>query len=267
MTPRNIALVLLLATLPCSAQQPALTVDAVLAHVRDNVSEFKKFIPAFVADEAVLSQRFQSGAITDHMNLESSLQIQRTSPDGPTHEATQIRLVNGVPPKDPNKVELPYNFHGGFANVVSFADSKCDDFRLAEAPGASTIVVLATPKPAAPDRPASCGSESHIVKAVIDPQTFQILRLEQTTQDAVLKLPMAARLPFMESFPESRNNVFSWTVDYAPVELGGKTYWLAKTVTSDFQDKKEKKPVHLHYEARYTNYHRFTSTSTILPIQ
>ncbi|HEY4380528.1 MAG TPA: hypothetical protein VGN01_09295 [Acidobacteriaceae bacterium] len=267
MFPKLIGFALLIAPFSCAAQQSSLTVEEVLAHARDNVSDFQKSIPAFIADESVLSERFESAVLKDRMNIESSFQVKRTSPDDSTHETRQVRLVNGIPPKDPHKIQPPWTFSGGFANVISFVNSKCDDFRLAQPPDARTIVVLANPKPAAADRPASCSAESYTLKAVIDPATFQIIHLEQTTQDAVLKLPMAAHLPFMESFPESRNNVLSWAVDYAPVELGGKTFWLAKSVTSDFQDKKQKKPVHLHYEARYSNYHRFTSTSTILPTQ
>ncbi|MDP9052326.1 MAG: hypothetical protein M3O31_16635, partial [Acidobacteriota bacterium] len=108
MTPRNIALVLLFAALPCSAQQPALTVDAILAHIRDNVAEFKQSIPAFIADETVLSQRFQSGVLAEQVHLDSSFEMQRSSPDGPMHETRHIKLANGVPPKDPHKVRLPW---------------------------------------------------------------------------------------------------------------------------------------------------------------
>jgi hypothetical protein len=164
-------------------------------------------------------------------------------------------------------VQPPWTFNGGFADVAGFVNSKCHNFQSIDTSGAHTITILATPKPATSNRPTTCASHDNSFKAVIDPQTFQILHLEYTAQDSTIKAPIAAHLPFMESLPESGNNVYTWTVDYAPVELGGKTFWLAKFVTSDVQDKKLKKPVHLHYEARYSNYHRFTSTSTILPTQ
>ena len=61
----------------------------------------------------------------------------------------------------------------------------------------------------------------------------------------------------------SSHNVLALSVDYTPIELGGKTFWLTKTVNADLKDKN--KPIHLHFEAHYTNYHRFTTTSTILP--
>jgi hypothetical protein len=63
----------------------------------------------------------------------------------------------------------------------------------------------------------------------------------------------------------SSHNVFTLSVDYTPVELGGKTFWLTKTVTVDLKDKN--KPIRLHYEAHYTNYHRFTGTAAILPAE
>jgi len=63
----------------------------------------------------------------------------------------------------------------------------------------------------------------------------------------------------------SNHNVLSFSVDYMPVELGGKTFWLPKTVTCDLKDKN--KPIRLHYEAHYANYHRFASTAKILPTE
>jgi hypothetical protein len=51
------------------------------------------------------------------------------------------------------------------------------------------------------------------------------------------------------------------------VELGGKTFWLPKTVTADeLKDKDDrKKPEHFHYEAHYANYHLFAVSSKLLP--
>jgi hypothetical protein len=72
---------------------------------------------------------------------------------------------------------------------------------------------------------------------------------------------VAGHVPFVPV--PSDHNVLTVAIDYGPVELGGKTYWLTKTVTSDCKDKK--KPIHLHYEAHYTNYHRYAATTTILP--
>ena len=63
----------------------------------------------------------------------------------------------------------------------------------------------------------------------------------------------------------SNHNVLSFSVDYMPVELGGKTFWLTKAVTADWKDKN--KPIRLHYEAHYANYHRFASTAKILPTE
>ena len=85
----------------------------------------------------------------------------------------------------------------------------------------------------------------------IDPETYQVVRLEVTTEDL--------------NSPSSRNNIMTTSIDYASVALGGKTFWLTKTVTNDFKDKT--KPVHMHYEAHYTNYHRFAASSTILPME
>ena len=103
---RSIALSLFLAAIPCHAQQPTLTADAVLARVRENVADFKKSIPGFVSDESVLSQRFDGDKLNDEMNVDSSFEMKRINDKGETHNPGTSSLVNGKAPKDPEKSRL-----------------------------------------------------------------------------------------------------------------------------------------------------------------
>jgi hypothetical protein len=265
---RCIALSLLLAAIPCHAQQPTLTVDAVLARVRENVADFKKSIPGFVSDESVLSQHFDGDKLKDQMKTESSFEMKRIDDKGETdkgntRETRHIKLVDGKAPKDPQKVSLPWTYSGGYANVIRFSDSVCDDFHLQSAPEKSApIILLSSSKTAPSGRPSMCSTLVQSTKATIDPETYQVLRIENTTED--LPIDLGFRAHFVD-FPSSRNNIMTTSIDYASVELGGKTFWLTKTVTNDFKDKT--KPVHMHYEAHYTNYHRFAASSTIVPVE
>jgi hypothetical protein len=259
----RIAFALLLAVVPCEAQQTALTVDAVLTRVRENVAEFQKSIPGFACDESVLSQHLEGNKVKDEMSADSSFEMKPIGADGRLRESRHVKLVDGKVPKDPQKVSLPYTYSGGYADVIHFSESQCDDFHLQASTNVSTpIILVSSPKPASASQPTHCASLAHSIKATIDPQTFQVLRLETITQDITVDLGFRGHFI---AFPTSRNNVLATSIDYAPVELGGKTYWLTKTVVNDFTDKT--KPVHLHFEAHYSNYHRFAATSTIQPSQ
>jgi hypothetical protein len=264
----SIALSLLLAAIPCHAQQPALTADAVLARVRENVADFKKSIPGFVSDESVLSQRFDGDKLKDQMELESSFEMKRIdgkgdTDKGNTRETRHIKLVNGKAPKDPEKVSPPYTYGGGVANIIQFSENTCDDFHLQSARDkGAPIILLSSPKTASSGRPSTCSSLVRSMKITIDPETYQVLRLEATTED--IPNDLGFRAHFVD-FPSSRNNIMTTSIDYALVELGGKSFWLTKTVTNDFKDKA--KPVRMHYEAHYTNYHRFAASTTILPVE
>ena len=255
-----IALSLLIWAAQCSAQQNDLTVDIVLARVREHVAEYRTLIPSFITDESVLSQRFDGEKLKDEMKVESSFEVVRQGPGDNLRETRIKNLVNGRAPKN-QKVTPPFTFHGGFADVIRFTEDKCANYRFAEAPSdGNPIVVLGSSKPSSSDRPAACTAQIYDFKAFIDPKTFHVLRLERTIQD--LATGIIGHVPFVPM--PSSHNLLIFSVDYMPVELGGKTFWLTRTVTADLKDKN--KPIRLHYEAHYTNYHRFAATTTILGV-
>jgi hypothetical protein len=253
-----LSLSLLLAAIPCSAQQNALTMDDVLTRVREHVAEFRTSIPSFISDESVLSQRFDGDKLKDQMKVESSFEMVRDSSSSGLRETRIKNLVNGLAPKN-QKVTPPFTFRGGFADVIRFTEDKCADYRFAEAPSdGNPIIVLASSKPSSSDHPAACTDQIYASKAFIDPKTFHVLRLERTIQD--LATGIKGHVPFVPV--PSSHNVLTFSVDYTPIELGGKTFWLTKTVIVDLKDKN--KPLRLHYEAHYTNYHRFAATAAVL---
>jgi hypothetical protein len=257
-----LALSLLLAASSCHAQQNALTIEDVLTRVRANVTEYKTSIPSFISDESVLSQRFDGEKLKDEMKVESSFEMVRGGSGSDLRETRIKNLVNGRAPKN-QKVTPPFSFIGGFADVIAFTENKCADYHFAEAPSiGNPIVVLVSGKLPSGNRLSTCSSQIYDLKAFIDPQTFQVLRLEEAVQDTKM-VGIVGHLPFVAVL--SNHNVMSFSVDYTPVELGGKTFWLTKTVTADLKDKN--KPIRLHYEAHYTNYHRFTATVKILPAE
>jgi hypothetical protein len=255
---RWIAFSLLFAAISCHAQQSALTVENVLARVRAHVAEYKSSIPSFISEESVDSQRFDGDKLKDEMKIESSFEMVKGHSGSDLSETRTKNLVNGKVPKS-QKVSPPFAFNGGFANVIGFMNNQCVDYRFAEAPSSGKpIMVLASDKPTSSNRPASCSTQNYERKAFIEPETFQVFRIEETVQD--IKTGLYSHLPFVPV--PSSHNVLTFSVDYMPVELGGKTFWLTKTVTADWKDKN--KPIRLHYEAHYSNYHRFAATATVV---
>ena len=257
----TILLSLQFAAIPCNAQNYSLTVDFVLVRMRANVAEYRTSIPSFISDESVLSQRFDGEKLKDEMKVQSSFEMVRQGPGNDLRETRIKNLVNGHAPKN-QKVTPPFAFNGGFTDVIAFLESKCYDYRFAEAPKAGNpIVVMTSRKPPSGNLPSTCSTQIHDIKALIVPETFQVLRIENTVQD--VGTGIVGHLPFVPM--PSSHNVLTFSVDYMPVELGSKTFWLTKTVTADLKDKN--KPIRLHYEAHYTNYHRFTGTAAILPAE
>jgi hypothetical protein len=257
-----LALSLLLAALPCNAQQKALTVDAVLARVQENIAEFKKSVPHFVSDESVVSQRFVDDKLKEEMKTESSFEVKPLS-TGEMDESRTIRLVDGKIAKS-QKVVLPIGAISGYTYALRFVDDKCLAYSLGEVQGVDkTILVLGSPKPASAD----CHYlPSFSMKALVDPQSFQILRLEYTFQDCQIHFRLQGIIEQTPFVPCAiiKDKVVTGVEEYAQVALGGKTFWLPKIVTSDLKDKDDRKKPD-HYEAHYTNYHLFAVSSKILP--
>jgi|ERR1017187_1094807 hypothetical protein len=265
----------LIASISCQAQQSTLTVDAVLSRVQEHLVEYKTSVPSFVSDESRLSQRFVNEKLKDEVKIESSFEVKRRGAGEDMRETRTAKLVNGKVAKS-QKISMPYFVNGGVGlqtslqtNLQTNLANRCFDFHFADVPSTGNIIVIqSSPKPASSDHPSDCPSPSsnYSIKANIDPQTFQVSRIE-TTFDTKVNLGKVGHPALVPSHRSDNNNTMIIDVDYAPVELGTKkTYWLTKTVTSEWKDNDDRKnPVHLHYEAHYSNYHKFTSTVTILP--
>jgi hypothetical protein len=92
--------------------------------------------------------------------------------------------------------------------------------------------------------------EQTMGRAFIDPFSMQIVRLEQQRprHDEGSGLPVA----------------WSWSINYARVMMGGKPFWLPKTISSKASSLDGGR-FKWSFLATYSNYHLMTVTSTILP--
>ena len=74
-------------------------------------------------------------------------------------------------------------------------------------------------------------------------------------------LRVEARIPDHEI---TRNNfgLWTWSIDYAPVAIGGKTFWMPKTIESEAIPNDHL--VAWSFVARYSNYHKLEVNSRII---
>src|ERR1035441_3229475 len=72
------AFVLLILPAALAAQQPALTLDAILTRVRANIAEFQTSVPNFAVDESIDSQRILGGRVKEETRIQSSFRITST---------------------------------------------------------------------------------------------------------------------------------------------------------------------------------------------
>ncbi len=61
--------------------------------------------------------------------------------------------------------------------------------------------------------------------------------------------------------------VWHLTIDYAPVSLAGKTFWMPSTLTSTATPSGVYTPIVYAFSAHYSDYHKLEVTSHIVPSQ
>ena len=89
-------------------------------------------------------------------------------------------------------------------------------------------------------------------RVLIDPASMQIKRME-------LMAPHHVILPGMVG-------VWKISIDYAPVLLGGQSFWMPSTITSTATPNDGFDSTTWSFIARYSNYHKLEVTSHILPV-
>jgi hypothetical protein len=244
-------------------QQP--TFDEILERLEANLDRYDADIPSFFCDEHVISQ-VVPGERDQNTVTDSVFRLKRTpNPDHTTTlvESREIKSVDGKPATS-QKMEGPTLlsgvFEGGLA-VVSPNQTSCMNYTLQRLnrnrPTEPYIVHFATVL--TPENTAGCllqeGSKGRVF---IDPASMQIAHLELTTPRHII---------FRGDAYTSRvvgERVL--TVDYAPVELGGETFWMPSTITSrTTSDAGTFHPIVWSFRATYRNYHKLEVTSRILP--
>ncbi len=241
------------------ARQPAAppTLDQVLTGVHNNFLAYLATVPNLIADEHVISSlRRGSGALmeTGGGTTDSIFRVRRGA-----IKDHMVELIESREAKGNHSGEQTVNGPSVAVGLFSYGaedfspDLKhCYDYRLESKPqqlrkALVVVVDYALKEKIEPN--SNCPvTEPVSGRAFVNPDTMQILRVEQT-------------LPKHDVF-QGKIGTWSWSVDYGLTNLDGKTFWLPNTISA-----KSVLIPHMEWSfvATYSNYHLLAVHSTILP--
>lgn len=249
--------------LACAAQQPttnpaspAPELQEILLHLQDNLWDYQANIPDFFADEHVVSTLQQEGRREMKTTTDSIFRLVRSHTIGEEHtfnESREVRLVNKKAARG-SALQGPAIFTGAFSTapgVVSLEMSRCFDYTM-EPPATlnkSPAILISYALQEEVLHDSSCpGPEKQSGRAWIDPASFHVLRIEMVV-------------------PNHKDNngnhmLWSWSVDFAPIALDSKKFWMPKTITS--RAEANDGSAVWGFVAEYTNYHKLTVKSRII---
>lgn len=269
------SLVVLFGASPGIRAQRAATpsLQDVLKRLDANLKHYDARVPSLFCDEHVVSQ-VSSELGNEHAITDSVFRLQRTTNADLTTSLTESREVKKVesqpaPPGEDKAASsgnvagptlLSGVFEGGLG-VVSLDQMECMSYRLdriaRKRPNQPYVIHFATVL--TPENTAHCLLEEDSKgRAFIDPASMQVTRLEITT-------PHHTIVPGKWYAPRVVGKRLL-TVDYAPVALGGESFWLPSMVT--MRAISGAGTFHMTtwtFEAAYRNYHKVQVTSRLLP--
>jgi hypothetical protein len=176
----------------------------------------------------------------------------RKSPGEPLTQIRQYTALNGKPVKAGQHILLPLDMIDSFSDIQSLffnvQNRPCYSFVLAARlnPDAPFELSMTSSQDAATLPQCASGPKGRAGMARIDPATHQLTHLEYTT-------------PVRNAGPDHPPAFTS--VDYVPVKLGDKTFWLPAVETARVVI--DKTP--LKWVSHYSDYHQYASSVTILP--
>jgi hypothetical protein len=248
----------------CAQRAKTPTLEEILQRLEANLNYYDTGVPSLFCDEHVISQ-VKPGPRNEDTITDSVFRLKRTpNPDHTTTlvESREIKNVNGKPATSQDMdgpTLLSGAFEGGLA-VVSLKQTACMNSALQRInrnrPTEPYIVRFTTVL--TPQNSADCLlQENSKGRVFIDPASMQITHLEVTT-------PHHAIIPGNSyTSPVVGERVI--TVDYAPVLLGAKTFWMPSTITlRAISGSGTFHTIVWSFRATYRNYHKLEVTSRIL---
>jgi len=240
------------------------TLMEILQRLENNLSQYDSGVPSFFCDEHVVSRM-----VPDVHNREtvtdSVFRLKRVL--NPNHTTTldetrEVKTVNGQPARS-QKMDVPSivsgAFEGGLA-VVSLSQQSCMNYTLdrIKRDDAKAPIIVRFASVLTPENSGDCLlHENGRGQVFIDRATMQITRMELTT-------PHHTIIPG-DSYSSAVVGEWVLSVDYAPVVLDGKSFWMPATITSrSTSGRGSFHPIVWTFKATYGNFHKLEVTSRIL---
>ena len=250
-----------------AAQPPApLTIDTVVEKLQANLDAYDKSIPSFMADEHMDSIRHEFGnrgaSAPNYETIADSVFELKRQIDPATHsqfldESREMRIIDGRP-ADGRRINAPAMLYGAFSGglaVVSSEEQACMHYQLEPPKPRKPIIVRFTSTPAG-ERPKTCLlAEDGSGRVLIDPASMQITHIE-------IRVPHHVITPEFDDGQKGAPQITHWEVlvDYRPVVLNNRIFWLPSTVSSTMSSD----VTQWSFRASYRNYHLLEVHSRIV---
>ncbi len=269
MTPRkSISLIALIAfsSALCAQQTRTPSLNEILERLETNLNHYDTSVPSFFCDEHVFSSKTAPGSRDERTVTDSIFRLKRTP--GPDHtttlvESRDIKSIDGKPATS-QQMDGPSMLNGAFEGglaIVSLTQTSCINYDLQRIdknrPAEPYVIRFATVL--TPHNTANCLlQEDTKGRALIDPASMQITHLELNTPHHTIIPGTLYRSPI------TGKRVL--TVDYAPVQLSGETFWMPSAINQSVIDGDGTfHKIVWSFQATYRNYHRLEVTSRIVP--
>jgi len=229
--------------------QNAPTLGEILQRLQENLNQYDSSVPSFFCDERVLTASPRApmgygGTVTDSTFLLK--RIPRPDDQVILRESREVKKVNGKPATG-DSIGGGMLSVGAFSNglaLVSLSQQACMDYTLTSN---KDPIVVEFASVAGDKRPADCRMQEDVSgRAVIDSETMQLTQIQFHAPHHMIGTEMGW---------------WDVTVEYAPVELDGKMFWLPKRIYESMAVRKAS----WSYDASYRKYHLMEATSRILP--
>jgi hypothetical protein len=258
----------------------ALTLDDVLEGLQANLHDYRQTVPDLYCNERVESTMQGRGTNLKTVTEATFRLRKRRLEDGTIvfDESRVLRKVDGRPvTADVEKLSGPAILSGVFStglDLISEEERGCYEYTLRAGAGsgapekqpsdpsatvnrvgdkrdAEKMVVEFKDLPRGERERACAPFESTYGYAVLDPASMHVVLLEKTTPDYG---PIAGM-----------KGEWTWTVEYGPVQLLGKTFWVPKRIRSMSMTKDHSYT--WSFDGTYSEYHLFHAESRIVPAE
>jgi hypothetical protein len=233
---------------PPGTRADGLSLEEILMRLQIHHWEYERTVPEFFADEWAVSEVHGTQIPRLQTVSESVFRLRRGERDIFPPELIETRTVlrsNGVAVNG-SALKGPSILIGAFSNglaMVTLQERLCFNFRIAhhgDVHHAPTFTIEYEMKPNASEIPGCLPWPGARGEAVIDANTFDTLRFQ-------MHVPRYPEVPGIEG-------PWRWNVDFAPVVLDGKRYFMPKKITSNAESMDGR--IVWSFSASYRNYHK-----------